>query len=154
MTEDYLRERSLVEAYSLYFRAVFDSVRSGLLDIVGHLEYANRRAVPRLGAYDPSPYREQVEQLYAEMIRRGVALEINTAGLRQGVGHTYPCEEHIRLYAQSGGSILSIGSDSHHPDDLAASYSLAAKLAQKHGLTKISVWQNRVRTERPLLQGE
>lgn len=150
MSDAYLRDRSVVEAYRLYFQAVHDSVRSGLIDIVGHLEYANRRAVPRLGPYDPSPYRDQIMMLYEEMIRRGVALEINTAGLRQGVGHTYPCEEHIRLYAECGGRNLSLGSDSHRPEDLADSYSLAASLAVKHGLTEVSVWENRVRRSRPL----
>lgn len=150
MTNDYLRDRSVVEAYRLYFQAVYDSVCSGLIDIVGHLEYANRRAVPRLGPYDPSPYREQIAMLYGEMIRQGVALEINTAGLRQGVGHTYPCEEHIRLYAECGGTILSLGSDSHHPQDLAKSYGMAASLAVKYGLTEVSVWENRVRHARPL----
>jgi histidinol-phosphatase (PHP family) len=150
MSDVFLKDRSVTEAYSLYFQAVYDSVRSGMIDIVGHLEYANRRAVPRLGAFNPGPYREQIKQLYTEMIRQGVALEINTAGLRQGVGHTYPCEEHVRLYAECGGAIISLGSDSHHPDDLAESYTVAANLSLRYGLTKISTWENRVRTEHPL----
>lgn len=147
MTPDYLRGRSVQEAYCLYFQAVRDSVESGLVDILGHLEYANRRGVPAFGPYDPTPYREQVAELFDRMIARGVALEVNTAGLRQGVGHPYPCAEHVALYAARGGTLLSIGSDSHHPDDLADSYAVAARLALANGLTHVCTWENRTPSE-------
>ncbi len=84
------------------------------------------------------------------MVERGVALEINTAGLRQGVGATYPCEEHVALYVACGGSLLTIGSDSHQPADLADSYEVAARLALAHGLTHYHVWNERVPTAVPL----
>lgn len=150
MTPEYLRGRTVEEAYRLYFQAVRDSVESGLIDIVGHLEYANRRGVPACGPYDPTPYREQMAELFDRMVERNVVLEINTAGLRQGVGHPYPCAAHVALYAARGGRLLSIGSDSHHPDDLAASYATAARLALAQGLTHVCTWEDRVRREVPL----
>jgi histidinol-phosphatase (PHP family) len=150
MTPEYVRDRTVRQAYSLYFSAVRDSVESGLIDIVGHLEYANRRGVLTYGPYDPTPYREQVAELFDRMIARGVALEINTAGLRQGVGHTYPCEEHVALYAQRGGKRLSFGSDSHHPDDLAAAYPVAVRLALRNGLTRVCTWSNRIPVEKEI----
>jgi histidinol-phosphatase (PHP family) len=144
MTPEYVKGRSAEQAYRLYFEAIRDSVSSGLIDILGHLEYANRRGVGVYGPYDPSPYRAQLAEIFDVMIAKNVALEINTAGLRQGVGLTYPCEEHVSLYAERGGKLLSIGSDSHHPDDLAASYSVAARLALKHGLKHLTIWEDRV----------
>jgi histidinol-phosphatase (PHP family) len=143
MTPEYLEGLDREEAYRRYFEAVRDSVESGLIDIVGHLEYANRRGVPAFGPYDPTPYRGQVSELFDRMVERGVALEINTAGLRQGVGHTYPCAGHVALYAERGGRLLSIGSDSHHPEDLAASYAVAGRLAMANGLTEVTVWEDR-----------
>ena len=71
------------------------------------------------------------------MIARKVALEINTAGLRQGTGNTYPCESHVDLYAARGGKLLTIGSDAHRPEDLADQYSLAAEMA----LRGVRHWQ-------------
>ena len=144
MTPEYTRGRTAQQAYALYFQAVLDSVESGLIDIVGHMEYANRRGVTVYGPYDPSPYRGAVTEIADRMIARGVALEINTAGLRQGVGLTYPCAEHVALFAERGGRLLSIGSDSHRPDDLAASYSTAVRLALDSGLTEVCSWDNRV----------
>ena len=143
MTQQYLNGRTVEQAYGVYFDALIDSVESGFFDILGHMEYANRRGIPACGPYNSSPYREQVERLFKAMITRNVALEINTAGLRQGAGSTYPCVEHVALYAQLGGKLLSIGSDAHHPDDLADSYAAAASLAIDCGLTEVAVWRNR-----------
>jgi histidinol-phosphatase (PHP family) len=144
MTPEYIRGRTAEEAYRLYFQAVRDSVKSGLFDILGHLEYANRRGVHVFGPYDSAPYRQQLSELFDLLIERGVALEINTAGLRQGVGHTYPCAEHIALYATRGGTRITIGSDSHRPEELADSYIVAAQLALTNGLTHLTTWENRV----------
>lgn len=145
MTPEYIEyaDGKVENAYRLYFQAVGDSVESGLIDIVGHLEYANRRGVPAFGPYTSAPYRAQAAELFDLMIAKRVALEINTAGLRQGVGHTYPCEAHIALYAERGGHLLSIGSDAHHPDDLAADYARAADLALSHGLSFVQTWDQR-----------
>jgi histidinol-phosphatase (PHP family) len=152
MTPEYVKDRTAEQAYRLYFDAIRESVNSGLIDILGHLEYANRRGVGAYGPYDPTPYHEQLAEVFDLMMAKGVALEINTAGLRQGVGLTYPCEEHIALYAERGGKLLTIGSDSHHPDDLAASYSVAAGLALKYGLNDLTIWGNRVPTKVQLKQ--
>ncbi len=154
MTPEYNAGKTVEEAYQLYFDAVADSVRSGLIDIVGHLEYANRRGVPAFGPYNPTPYRDQVAGLFGEMVRCGVALEINTAGLRQGVGHTYPCSAHVQLYASLGGKLLSVGSDSHDPHDLGAFYKIAAELALSNGIEEVCVWQDRNPTLIPLRMGE
>ncbi len=150
MTPEYVHGRTAQEAYALYFEAVHDSVRCGLFNIVAHMEYANRRGVPAYGPYDPTPYREQVTGLFQEMIARGTALEINTAGLRQGAGHTYPCAEHIALYASLGGRHLTIGSDAHQPQDLASAYDTAARLALESGLDQLTLWEGRAPRQTPL----
>ena len=58
MTAEYNRERYAQTAYRDYFQAVFDSVNCGLFDILGHLEYANRRGVAAWGPYDSTRYAE------------------------------------------------------------------------------------------------
>lgn len=154
MRADYNRGLTREKAYERYFAAVRDSVESSLIDVVGHLEYANRRGVKVYGPYDWTPYREQVADLFDVMIGRGVALEINTAGLRQGVGHTYPCEAHVNLYAERGGQRLTIGSDSHLSADLGASYETAAGMALNACLSHVCTWQNREPTLVPLVPPE
>ncbi len=151
MTPEYNRDRTAESAYDSYFRAVQDSVASGLFDVVAHLEYANRRGLAAWGPYDPQRYRGHLEALFAAMIARDLPLEINTAGLHQGLGVTYPTAETVALYAQSGGQRISIGSDAHHPDQLAFAYADAARLALANGLTQVTTWQNRQPREVPLV---
>ncbi len=150
MTAEYLMGRSREEAYNLYFEAVLDSVKSGLIDIVGHLEYANRRGVPALGPYSPEPFEEKLNEIFVAMIERGVVLEINTAGLRQGVGLTYPSPDTVVLYSQCGGKRISIGSDAHGPRDLGYEYAQAVEIALGCGLTDLVTWRERVATSVPL----
>jgi histidinol-phosphatase (PHP family) len=150
MTPDYNRTRTAQQAYRDYFKAVQDSVLSGLYDILGHLEYANRRGLAAWGAYHPNDYREELGALFDAMIERGIPLEINTAGLHQGLGICYPTAETVALYAARGGRRLSIGSDAHHPDQLAHAYEEAARIALENKLTHLCIWENRQAREVPL----
>lgn len=150
MTPEYNRTRDVQRAYRDYFAAVRDSVQSGLIDILGHLEYANRRGIAAWGAYDPEPYRAELEALFDATIARRVALEINTAGLHQNIGFTYPCEKTAAIYTARGGSLLSIGSDAHHPDQLGYAYTTAARMALANGITEVCTWENRQRKLVPI----
>ncbi|HZO87994.1 MAG TPA: histidinol-phosphatase HisJ family protein [Chthonomonadaceae bacterium] len=143
MTSEYNRTRTARQAYSDYFQAVRDSVVSGLFDILGHLEYANRRGVAAWGPYDPREYQSELEAIFDGLIERQMPLEINTAGLHQGLGMTYPCAETVALYAARGGKRVSFGSDAHHPDQLGHAYPMAVRLALENGLTQICTWENR-----------
>jgi histidinol-phosphatase (PHP family) len=150
MTPEYLASRTPHKAWSDYFNAVRHSVESGLIDIVGHLEYANRRAVTALGPWDPSPYEGHAARLFRAMIRHGTALEINSAGLRQGVGHTYPCEHHIRMYRRLGGTRITFGSDAHTPDDLAHRFEEVYNLAHRCGFVEQTLYSQRTPVQQPL----
>lgn len=150
MTPEYNQGRTAQKAYQDYFHAVGDSVRSGLFDILGHLEYANRRGIAAWGPYRTEEYREDLAELMDLVIEKGLTFEINTAGLHQNLGITYPAAETVALYAERGGKLLSIGSDAHHPDQLAHAYSIAAQLALSNGLTHVTTWHQRQATLVPL----
>ena len=149
MTEEYNAGRSAERAYRDYFNATADSVSSGLIDILGHLEYANRRGISAHGAYSPQPYREELENLFRLMVERGVPLEINTAGLHH-VGLTYPVADTVEIYVEQGGRLLSIGSDGHEPAKLGYQYTTAAEIALAKGLTHLCTWESRQRSEVPI----
>jgi histidinol-phosphatase (PHP family) len=143
MTEEYNRTRNARMAYTDYFHAVRDSVICGLFDILGHLEYANKRGIPAWGSYSTRAHVVDLDNIFDRMIDEEVTLEINTAGLHHGLEMTYPAEESVALYAQRGGTRLSIGSDAHHPDQLGHAYTTAARIALANGLTHVCTWENR-----------
>ena len=147
MTPEYNASRTKKIAYQDYFKAVHDSVACGLFDILGHLEYANRRGLAAWGEYRASDYEPELISLFDLMIEKNLPLEINTAGLHQNLGVTYPTAETLALYASRGGKRLSIGSDAHHPDQLGHAYKTAAQIAQANGLTQVCTWERRGRGE-------
>lgn len=152
MSPEYVQGKSAYEAYRRYFDAVAQSMESGLFDVLAHLEYANRRGVPAYGEYDPAPYTQQLSDIFGTMLRNGAILEINTAGLRHGAGHCYPCEQHVSLWAQLGGREISIGSDSHDPADLAANYTDAADIACRNGIFEVCSLSEGTRVPRSLVR--
>lgn len=151
MTPEYNRTRTAETAYRDYFRAVHDSVASGLFDILGHLEYANRRGVAAWGPYQTTRYRDALEDLLALVIAQGTVLEINTAGLHQNIGMTYPHADTVALYVAMGGARISIGSDAHHPDQLACAYAQAVGIARASGLSHVCTFERRQLLRVPLL---
>jgi histidinol-phosphatase (PHP family) len=152
MTPEYNCTRTRDVAYRDYFAAVADSISTGLFDVLAHLEYANRRGLAAWGLYDPAHFRTELNQLFAMMVERNMPLEINTAGLHQGLGLTYPTAETVAMFAAQGGTRISIGSDAHHPDQLAHAYALAARIAQNNGIARVCTWHRRQAHDVPLQQ--
>lgn len=54
------------------------------------------------------------------MIQNGKGLELNTSSRRYGLTELTPSAEILKLYRNLGGRILTIGSDSHRREHLAA----------------------------------
>jgi histidinol-phosphatase (PHP family) len=150
MSPEYNRSRNARLAYSDYFHAVRDSVVSGCFDILGHLEYANRLGVEAWGPYDTCVHRADLINIFDRVIDEELTLEINTAGLHQGLNLTYPAAETVEIYAEHGGNLISIGSDAHHPDQLAHAYADAAQMVLANGITHVCTWENRRRINMPL----
>ena len=150
MTPEYNEGRTRRQAYTDYFAVVLDSVLSGSMDILGHLEYANRRGLRAWGPYDPQEFKAELNKIFDAIIARNIPLEINTAGRHQGYDVTYPTTETVAMYARRGGKLLSIGADAHQPAQLAHDYKTAAEIALANGLTHVCVWQDRKFTQIPL----
>ena len=143
MTPEYNRTRNARTAYSDYFNAVRDSTATGLFDVLGHLEYANRRGIAAWGLYDARSRKEELFAIFDTMMKHEMTLEINTAGLLHGIGMTYPCEETLRMYVERGGNSITIGSDAHQPDHLAYRYEKAVEMVRSCGITEVTGWAAR-----------
>lgn len=112
-----LWERSLDEIYNL----LLDSSKHGCrIDTLGHLTYPVRY-IKRAGReLDMGKYHDSVSQIYRRLIENDIALEVNTSGIRQGAGMTFPDEPLIRLYYEVGGREITVGSDAHFEKDVGA----------------------------------
>ena len=137
-TRELIRQRGGVESFwAAYFDECIEMVDSSwqMISVVGHLD------LPKL--YAPLPAclsdldgadSETARRLFTllEMIaERNLALDVNLSGLRKGVG-IYPHPEILRR-ARALGIPVSLGTDTHSPDDLGRDYAAGLNAVQEAG---------------------
>ena len=142
------RGRPLAGIVAPYFDEVRDAIRSGLFDTIGHLDFVKRYLVPHVMPADLAAAPELYESLLVALIETGTALEVNTSGLRQPPGETYPAAAIVARYAVLGGTAVVAGSDSHRTGaftaGLEAGYGVVAaaglgQLAFRRGGSRVGV---------------
>ena len=111
---------SLERIYIAYSSEVINSIRSGLFDVVGHLDIIRKhRSNCCRGPRDPTG-EEGIEAVLKETMDKEMYLEVNAklSVLREGCRDTMPSKDIIEEYIESGGRLLSIGSDAHSSEEL------------------------------------
>ena len=82
------------EIYDLlerYFKEVYDVSKTELFDVIGHITYCLRYMKQRHGIEaDISRYDDIIAEAFRNLAHNGKGIEINTSGLRQGFGDSFP----------------------------------------------------------------
>ncbi|MDR1734570.1 MAG: histidinol-phosphatase HisJ family protein [Oscillospiraceae bacterium] len=143
------------ETIAGWLRDYFEEERllaeSGLADILAHLTYPLRYIVGDFGRQvDLAAYAGQIDAVLKAVIRNGMALEINTSGLRQNLGVTLPDEHFLRRYRQLGGERITFGSDAHYTKHLGLGLDRGIAMAKQIGFEKQCLYIRRTCTEVPL----
>lgn len=92
---------------NLYYDLILKAVKSGLFNIIGHIEVARREGIPGLQYYP-----DTLVQICDELIKNNCAVEINTKWLVKH-GHIIPDRDTLK-FMESKGVKLVFGSDAHH----------------------------------------
>lgn len=103
----------LVERYILESIEIAEHSR---IDILAHFGIWRRglaRAGATAGIDEASLWPGLLGRLFEAMIDRGIALEVNTAGLRRPENVTYPTLSVLSAYRERGGRLVTLGSDTH-----------------------------------------
>ena len=111
--------RPLAEIVEPYFAEVEAATSSGLFDALGHLDFVKRYLVPHVTPAELAAAPELYEPILRALIETGMALEVNTSGLRQAPGETYPSPAIVALFRELGGERVTAGSDAHRADSFA-----------------------------------
>ena len=136
--------RSVKECFASYFEEIRHNVHHFTdFDVYGHLDYVVRYASNKNKDFLFSDYSDLFEDILKTLIHNGKGIEVNSAGFRQGLGAPNPCPEILKLYKQLGGEILTIGSDAHKPEDIAADFDRVEALIKSCGFKYYTVFKNR-----------
>ncbi len=134
-------ERDIDAIYLEYYSIIEQMAESGLFDIIGHFDL-----VKKFGHRPRSSMEDPVKRIAAKLAQTGTAVEINTAGLRKPVGEIYPSAQIVEILFQANVPV-TLGSDSHSPDDVGAGYAEAYEMLKKAGYRKVSGFIKRKRYE-------
>ena len=105
--------RSLREIVAPYFDEVEAAARSGLFDALGHLDFVKRYLHPHVTVAQLAAAPELYEPILRALVDTGTSLEVNTSGLRQIAGETYPSVAIVTRFRELGGERVVVGSDAH-----------------------------------------
>lgn len=133
---DFQRGRSQDEIHRAYYEellAVTQSFKD--YDVLGHLDLI-RRYDP-FGAYPFERVRDIVAEVLRQAIADGKGIEVNTSGIRYGLGEFQPSREVLALYRDLGGRVVTVGSDSHKPEHLGSYLRLAYRELEELGFEGI-----------------
>ncbi len=130
-------DQSINAVYCDYYELLRQSAESGLYDIIAHPDL-----VKKFGHRATEDILEEIEKTANTFKQCGVAIEINTSGLRKPVKEMYPALSNLKIYAKAGVP-LTFGSDSHQPTDVGCDFDKALALAKEAGYTEYVLFKNR-----------
>ncbi len=130
--------KDIDQIYRSYFELVHRAVKSGLFDVVGHLDLI------KIWGHRPRKHsvKHYVEPLLNSIKAAGMVIEINSAGLRKPVKEIYPAPELVDLIF-SRGIAVTLGSDAHHPAQLGEGLPEARQMLIDAGFKSIAGFDQR-----------
>lgn len=131
------------EVYNRYFQAMLGALKQAPdIQTFAHLDYVVRYGKEKDKAYSYAKYADVIDEILKLVIEKGIALEVNTAGLRM-LSFTNPHPDIIRRYKELGGEMITVGSDGHTPDVLAYQFEKVPGLLKACGFDYYTVFEQK-----------
>lgn len=110
-------------------------------DVYGHLDYAVRYS--RAKNYSPADYRDITDEIIKKLVSMGKGIELNTAGLKYGLGWAHPHPDLLRRCRELGIEIVTVGSDGHKAEHIAWEFEAAGEILKAAGYEYYAVFRER-----------
>ena len=144
----FFENMTVEEALRRYFRFSLECVdRCGFFDSYGHLDYIVRYTPDKGLTYKYEDYADVIDPILRLLAERGTALELNTSSLRKGCMEPNPCRKILRRFKELGGKMITVGSDAHRTNEIAADFGEAERALRDCGYDSYYVFRNRVPVE-------
>ena len=126
-----------------YLELVREAAASGLFDVLAHVDAGKGRA--------PTPWpdvNDEVDRTVEAIAAAGVAVEVNTSGLRK-CGEPFPSDPFLRQLVDAGVPI-TFGSDAHDPGEVRYGWDEVVRRLRALGVTRLATFRGRERGSVPL----
>jgi histidinol-phosphatase (PHP family) len=137
---------NIKEKYSDYFNAMVKGIKTGLFDIVGHMDLIKR---PRFSVMYSN--QRDVERVIKAASQAGMSIELNTSGLHKPINDLYPSLEIIELAIERGVPFI-FSSDAHSPEEVGFCFDELLNYMFNYPGFKLATYQKRESTSQKLQQ--
>ena len=141
----YFEHRTKEEGYRIYFESTLKCVEElEGFDVLGHMDYAIRYwrgEGPRQYKYEE--YANLFDAILETLIRKEIALEVNTAGYPYKLNQPHPAYDVLTRYYQLGGELLTIGSDAHLTKNIASHFDIVEEKLKAIGFKSYTTFVKR-----------
>ena len=136
-------EKTMPRIAEAYYRHLLRLSEVGEFDCLGHLDLIKRHSAKNGLPDYYDRYEKEITRILKNLIARGKGMEINTSGIRQEAGESMPSLKTVKLFADLGGTMVTVGSDAHKPEDVAADFHEAEKLLKEAGIREVTGFKRR-----------
>lgn len=139
-TQDFQKGRTQQEYNERYYAEMLQLVNHYQhYSVLGHMDLITR--YDNAGIYPFEKIKPYVEEILKCVIQNGKGIEINTSSHWYGLTDSTPSKDILRLYHALGGKIVTIGSDSHKPEQLGAYIDDAKELLKDIGFSEFCTYK-------------
>ena len=130
---NFFLDKTQHEAYEYYYKELYDIIKVYKnYSVLGHLDL-----VKRYGNYgkvlDDKPFDDIIEAILKQAIYDGKGIEVNTSCYRYNLPDLTPSRHILNMYKDLGGEIITTGSDSHNPAQIAYNFDYIYSYLQSIG---------------------
>ena len=128
-----------------YFTHLAESAETGLFDTLAHPDLV-KNAEPDTWPEQFVQLEEHIAACLDRIARTGVAMELNTSGLNKALPEFNPGQPILKMMHARGIPVV-LGSDSHTPRRVAATFDLALDSLENAGYSRVSCFLHRKRQD-------
>ena len=138
-----LPKETVLEYTDAYFDDMITMIDALDFDILAHLtnlfKYTNGKYKLNV---DITPYEDKIEIILKKIIKKGIALEVNTSST-EVLSDFMPTRRIIKKYYDMGGHLVTLGSDAHISKNASVSFEVAVDFLKQTGFENIYYYEKR-----------
>ncbi len=138
-----LSKETVLQFLDAYFDDILTMLETTDFDILAHLTCPLRYINGKYNfGIDISCYESKIEEILMRIIKKGIALEVNTSAY-EVLNDFMPSAEILKKYYAMGGYLITLGSDAHIAKDAAMHFDNAIQTLKTVGFSNIFYYKNR-----------
>lgn len=115
----FYKDKSQMEAYRQYYEILYSMIsKYKHYSVLGHLDIVKRYGDLN-NIIDDRVFADEIDEILKLVIYDGKGIEINTSNFRYRLPDLTPSSYILNRYKELGGEIITTGSDSHNPNQIA-----------------------------------